>query len=61
MTKQKALLSVLKIINECDKHSEENGSCKECPFAIDGVTCMASGGNDIPHTWHIKDKISNLI
>lgn len=60
MTKLKATLLALKIIKECDKHSEENGSCRECPFGING-TCLVSGGNDIPHEWQIKEKLNELI
>ena len=61
MTKQKAVLLALKIIDECNMHSEENGSCRGCPFSMNGASCMVSEGNDIPHNWNIKDKLRELI
>ena len=57
MTRVKALTMLLKIVEECEKHDvEENGGCRNCPFGS-GVTCMATGGQDIPNTWIVKDKI----
>ena len=61
MTRQKAVMAALKLINECDKHSEENGSCRECPLALNGNQCLVSGGNDIPHLWLLKEKLQKLL
>jgi len=57
MTRVKALMLLLKIVEECEKHDgEENGGCQSCPFGSGGM-CMASGGTDIPNTWNVKAKI----
>lgn len=57
MTRLKALTMLLKIVEECEKHEVEGKrACQSCPFGS-GVTCMASGGEDIPNAWIVKDKI----
>ena len=66
MTKLEAVTMALKIVNECDKHDTEGGSCMNCVFGIrngDGKSahCMVSEGNDIPHNWTIKDKLRELL
>lgn len=53
MTKQKALMMMLEIINECQT---SGGSCRNCAFSS-GPNCMASAGNDVPENWHINDKV----
>lgn len=60
MTKLEAITMALTIVNECNKHETEGNSCSECIFGINGE-CMVSGGNDIPHTWNIKDKINDKL
>ena len=56
MTKLEAVTMALTIVNECNKHEIEGGSCNKCVFGINGE-CMVSSGNDIPHDWIIKDRI----
>lgn len=66
MTKLEAVTMALTIVNECDKHETEGGSCRNCVFGIrneDGgyAHCMVSQGNDIPHDWIIKDKVNAML
>lgn len=58
MTKAKALKIMLQISEECAKHVPTNGGsgCRDCAFGY-GNRCLASGGNDIPSTWLINEKI----
>lgn len=60
MTKLEAVTMALTIVNECNKHETEGNSCSKCIFGINSE-CMVSSGNDIPHTWNIKDKITDKL
>lgn len=61
MTKLEAVTMALTIVNECNKHEIEGGSCSKCVFGIkknnEYAECIVSNGNDIPHDWIIKDRI----
>ena len=60
MTKLEAIRIMLEIVTECDKYDTEGGNtCNTCPFGHEG-TCLVSAGNDIPHDWHIKDKLREI-
>lgn len=59
MTKLKAVTLALKIVNECQKHETDGGSCRECPFGENGQ-CMVSAGNDIPTNWNAVDKLREV-
>ena len=62
MTKLEAIRLLLGIVNECDKYDSEGGNtCRTCVFGDKNGGCLASAGNDIPHDWHIKDKLRELI
>jgi hypothetical protein len=48
MTKEKALITALKIIDTCKSYGNED-RCTQCPFNING--CIISGGDEIPAEW----------
>ena len=52
MTKEKALITALKIIDTCNNHIN---NCLECPFNFKG--CIVTEGNDIPIDW----KAANIV
>lgn len=54
MTREKALLIALKIVDTCKKHGGQD-RCTQCPFNAKG--CIVTDGNNIPTDW----KASNLI
>ena len=59
MTKIKAVMMILEIVNEC-LNNEQNGQCRDCVFGNKN-TCLVSGGNDIPTQWEINDKMRDLL
>jgi len=61
MTKLKAVTLALKIINECQKHDNDGGSCRECPFSDESKHCIVSAGNDIPTNWNAIDKLREVL
>ena len=56
MTKQKALMIMLAVIDECQKHNDTQWNCQECVFGK-ASRCLVSGGNDIPTDWLVNEKI----
>lgn len=60
MTKLKAVTLALKIVNECQKHDTDGGSCRECPFDGGNGHCMVSAGNDIPMNWSAVDRLREV-
>lgn len=50
MTKDKAILLALKIVNICKKYEEEN-RCLYCPFNIGG--CVFNG--EVPTEWRVAE------
>lgn len=52
MTKEKALILALKIIDTCKTYGNED-RCTQCPFNISG--CIASDGNNIPSEWRATE------
>ena len=57
MTREKALMMALKIVNTCKKYGNED-RCKQCPFNIKG--CIVTDGNNIPSDWRASDVITAL-
>lgn len=60
MTRSDAVLMMLQIISECNKHTEDGTSCHGCPFGK-GPECMASGGGEIPTEWRIAEVIDTTL
>lgn len=56
MSKEKALIMALKIVDTCRKYGNED-RCTQCPFNING--CILSEG-DIPAEWKAST-IVNII
>lgn len=50
MTKEKALIMALKIVDTCKTYGNED-RCLQCPFNING--CIVSDGNAIPTDWRV--------
>lgn len=57
MTREKALIIALKIVNTCKKYGNED-RCRQCPFNIKG--CIVSGGNEIPTDWRTSDVVTTI-
>ena len=57
MTKEKALILALKIVNACKIYGNED-RCKQCPFNVNG--CIVTDGNNIPEDWRASDLIKLL-
>ena len=55
MTKEKALIMALKIIETCRQYGNE-GRCLDCPFSYRG-DCLVSPGNCIPTEWPIVENL----
>lgn len=56
MRREKAIITALKIIKECRKHS--GGDCTQCPFNVKG--CIATNGDNIPTDWRAGSLIYDL-
>lgn len=50
MTREKAIIISLKIVEEC-KNNQNN--CLQCPFNIRG--CIVGCGNEIPTEWQVNE------
>lgn len=57
MTREKALMMALKIIDICKTYGNED-RCKQCPFNIKG--CILTDGNNIPSDWRAAEIIIAL-
>lgn len=55
MTKEKALILALKIVDACKRYGGES-RCKQCPFNVNG--CIVTDGNNIPEDWRASDLIT---
>lgn len=58
MTKERALVMALKIVNECREYGND-GRCRQCPFNIGG--CIVGNGNDIPEEWHVNEVVTYTV
>lgn len=57
MTKEKALIMALKIVDICRTYGNEE-RCLDCPFNIKG--CMVTDGNNIPTDWRSSELIKSI-
>lgn len=57
MTKEKALIMALKIVNTCRKYGNVD-RCSDCPFNVNG--CMVTDGNNIPTDWRSSELIKSI-
>ena len=57
MTKEKALIMALKIVDICRKYGNED-RCLDCPFNVKG--CMVTDGNNIPTDWRSSELIKSI-
>lgn len=57
MTREKAFMMALEIIDQCKQHGE--GYCTVCPFNFHG--CIVGTGNDIPADWHAREVVNEVM
>lgn len=57
MTREKALIKALDIINTCMKYGNED-RCNQCPYNFNG--CIVCSDGDIPAEWRLHDMIEEL-
>lgn len=57
MTREKALIMALKIVDTCKTYGNQD-RCLQCPFNIKG--CIVSSGNDIPTDWRTSDVVTAI-
>jgi hypothetical protein len=57
MTKEKALIMALKIVDVCKTYGNDE-RCLQCPFNING--CIATDGNNIPSDWRVSELINAI-
>ena len=55
MTREKALILALKIIDTCRKYGED-GRCLDCPYSYNN-DCIISPGDVIPTEWPIVENL----
>ena len=58
MTKERALVMALRIVEVCQEYGSE-GKCTQCPFNIGG--CIVANENDIPEEWHAIEVITSAV
>lgn len=58
MTKERALVMALKIVEVCKEYGNDD-RCKQCPFNLGG--CIATDGNNVPSDWRVEDLISKVV
>ena len=57
MTREKALILALKIVDTCKNYGNQD-RCKQCPFNIKG--CIVIDGNNIPADWKASEIVTAL-
>ena len=57
MTREKALMLALKIVDVCKKYGGED-RCKQCPFNVNG--CFVTDGNNVPSAWRASELIKSI-
>jgi hypothetical protein len=57
MTKEKALIMALKIVDNCKTYGNED-RCKQCPFNTKG--CIVTDGNNIPTDWRVGELMRSI-
>lgn len=58
MTKEKALVMALRIVEICQEYGASN-SCRQCPFNIGG--CIVTDGNNTPEEWYASELITQMV
>lgn len=58
MTREKALILALKIINTCKRYGNQD-RCRQCPFNFKG--CIVTDGNNIPTDWRVGEVVETII
>lgn len=56
MTREKALIMALTIVDICKTYDEDR--CRQCPFNIKG--CILTDGNNIPTDWRASEVVEKL-
>ena len=56
MTKEKALLMALEIIDQCKTNGDQ---CLQCPFNFCG--CIVGNGGDTPAYWHAREVVAETV
>ena len=57
MTRVKALILALKIVDVCKTYGDQN-RCPQCPFNVNG--CFVTDGNNIPTDWRASELIESI-
>lgn len=57
MTREKALILALKIVDVCKTYGGED-RCLQCPFNVKG--CIVTDGNNIPTDWKASELIKSI-
>lgn len=57
MTREKALIMALKIVDTCKTYGNQD-RCRQCPFNIKG--CIVTDGNNIPSEWRASDIVTAI-
>lgn len=57
MTREKALILALKIVDVCKTYGGED-RCTQCPFNTHG--CFVTDGNTIPTDWRVSELIKSI-
>lgn len=57
MTRERALINALEIIETCRIYGNEH-RCDQCPYYING--CMVTDGNNIPTDWKAAEIVEAI-
>lgn len=57
MTREKALILALKIVDACKTYGGED-RCTQCPFNVKG--CIVTDGDNIPTDWRASELINSI-
>lgn len=57
MTRERALINALEIIETCRTYGNE-GRCRQCPYNING--CMVTDGNNVPTDWRAANIVETM-
>ena len=57
MTREKALILALKIVDVCKTYGGED-RYRQCPFNVNG--CFVTDGNNIPTDWRASELIRSI-
>lgn len=57
MTREKALMLALKIVDVCKTYNGQD-RCRQCPFNVNG--CFVTDGNNVPSAWRAAELIEKI-